>query len=85
MGLDQDISVTNTDQDSTEEQSYRETKCGVHSYMGWTHIPNIAASSAEDNPFAAPKQQPVGKVGVNLPTEGWLCRKLDSLNLTLMK
>ena len=30
-----------------------------------------------------PKQQPVGKVRVNLPTDDWLCRKMDSLNLTL--
>ena len=36
--LDQDISVTDTDQASTEEQNYRET---VRSYMGWTHIPDI--------------------------------------------
>ena len=50
--LDQDVSVT--DQASTEEQNYRET---VRSYMGWTHISDIdsTASSAEDNPFAAPK------------------------------
>ena len=58
---------------------------GVHSYLGWTHIPDIDSntSSADDNPFAAPKQQPVGKVGVNLPTDVWLSRKMDSLNLTL--
>ena len=35
-------------------------------------------SSADDNPCAAPKQQPVCKV--NLPTD---CRKMDSLNLRL--
>ena len=36
---------------------------GVCSYIGWTHIPDIVstASTAEDNPFAAPKQ-PVGKI-----------------------
>ena len=45
--------------------------CGVCSYMGWTLIPDIdsAASSAEDNLFAVPKQQPVGKVNVNLPMD----------------
>ena len=61
-----------------------ETMHGVYSYMGWTHIPDIdnQTSSAEDNPFTAPKQQPVGKVSVNLPTEDWLCRKMDGLNLT---
>ena len=40
-------------------------------------------SSADDNPFAAPKQQPVGKVSVNLPTDDCLCRIMDGLNLTL--
>ena len=40
-------------------------------------------SSAEDNPFAAPKQQPAGKVSVTLPTDGWLCRKMDGLNLKM--
>ena len=35
------------------------------------------------NSFAAPKQQPVGKVSVNLPTDYWLCRKMESLSLTL--
>ena len=55
--------------------------------MGWTHILDIdsTASSAEDNPFAAPKQQPVGKVSVNLPTDNWLYRKMDGLNLTLVQ
>ena len=58
----------------------------IRSYMGWTHIPDVdsAMSSAEDNPFAAPKQQPVGKISVDLPADDWLCRKLDKLNLTLV-
>ena len=55
--------------------------------MGWTHIPEVdsALSSADDNPFAAPKQQPAGKTSVNLPTDDWLCRKMDRLNLTLVQ
>ena len=81
----QDTSVTDTNQAFTEEQNYREIMSGVHSYMGWTRIPDFDTQtlSAEDNPFAAPKQQPVGKVSVNLPTDDWLCRKMDSLNLTV--
>ena len=56
---------------------------GVRSYMGWTHIPDMDTntSSAGDNPFAAPKQQPAGKV--TLPTDEWLCRKMDGMNLIL--
>ena len=50
--------------------------CDVHSYMSWTHIPDIDAnmSSADYNPFGANKQQPLGKVSVNLPTDDGLCR-----------
>ena len=50
---------------------------GVRSNMGWIHIPDIDThtSRAEDNPFAAAKQKPVGKVSVTLPTDDWLCRK----------
>ena len=72
----QDTSVNEPDQSSTEEQNYRETMCGVRSYMGWTHIPDMDThtSSAEDNPFATRKQQTVGKVSVTLPTYDWLCR-----------
>ena len=64
LDLEQDVCLTNTDQTSIEEQNYRETMCGVYSYMGWTYIPDIDASksSADDNLVAAPKQQPVGKV-----------------------
>ena len=77
--LEQDTSVTDTDQASTGEQNYRETMRGVHSYMGWTHIPDLDnhTASADDNPFAAPKQQPVGQVSVNLPTDDWICRKMN--------
>ena len=55
---------------------------GVRSFMGWSHILDVdsALSSSEDNPFAAPKQQPSGKISVNLPTDNWLCRKMDRLN-----
>ena len=60
---------------------------GIRSYMGWSHIPNIdsTSSNAEDNPFSAPKQQPAGKISVNLPTDDWLRRKMNKLNLTLVQ
>ena len=80
-----DTCVTDTDQASTDEQNYKETMRGVHFYIGWTHIPDMDThtSGAEDNQFAAPKEQPVGEVSVNLPTDNWLCRKMHGLNLTL--
>ena len=51
--------------------------------MGWMHIPDMdnSSSSADDNPFAAPKQQPLGKISVNLLTDEWLCKKVDNITL----
>ena len=51
--------------------------------MDWKYIPNVdnSSSSADDNP----KQQPVGQISVNLPTDDWLWKKMERLNLTLVK
>ena len=80
-----DATVTDPDHSSSEEQSYRETMRGIRSFMGWTHILDMdtTTGSAEDNPFAGPKLQTPGKISVQLPTDGWLYRKLSKLNLTL--
>ena len=43
----------------------------------------MSSSSADDNPFQAPKQQPLGRISVKLPTDGWLCQKMDKLNFIL--
>ena len=85
--LDQDISLNDTDQALSEEQTYRETMGGIRCYMGWSHIPDIdsTSSNAEDNPFSTPKQQPAGKISVNLPTNDWLCRKMNKLNVILVQ
>ena len=85
--IEQDIFLTDADQALSEKQNYRETVRGIRSYMGWSHIPDVDSdlSSSEDNPFATPKQQSTGKISVNLPTDGWLCRKMDRLNLTLVQ
>ena len=54
--------TTETDQALSEDQSYHETVRRTRSFMGWTHMPDMDSSSAEDNPFAAPKYQPLGKI-----------------------
>ena len=61
---DQDVTITDPDQSLSEEQTYRETRRGIQSYMGWTHISDIDSSTAtsDDNPFAGPKLQAPGKV-----------------------
>ena len=84
---DHNITTTDTDQALSEEQTYRETVRGIRSFMGWTHIPDMdnLSSSADDNPFQAPKQQPLSRISVKLPSDEWMCQKMDKLNLTLVE
>ena len=79
--IEQDLSFTDAVKALSEEQNYRKTMRGIRS-----HIPDVnpALSSSEDNLFAAPQQQPTGKISVNLPTDDWLCPKMDRLNVTLI-
>ena len=56
---------------------------GIRSFIGWSHVPHI--DIAEDNPFARPKTPVPGKVSVQMPTEDWLCKKLQKLNTTLVE
>ena len=74
-----------TDQDLSEDASYRETIRGFRSFMGWHQIPDYdsAASSLDDNPFAGSRTKPTGKVSVKLPVDEWLCRKFERLNVTV--
>ena len=85
LSEDQDQTLADPDQPVSEEQNYRDTMQGIRSFMGWSHIPEMdsAASTSDNNPFAGPKTVAPGKVLVKMPTEDWLCRKLDKLNLTL--
>ena len=68
----------------SDDQTYRETVRGVRCYMKWDQVPDFEASVVtENNPFAAPRERPVGKVSIALPIDDWLCKKLDRINLTL--
>ena len=59
---------------------------GIRSFMGWTHVPDMDSSNpSDDNPFAGPKAPVPNKVSVQMPTEEWLCKKLNRLNLTLIE
>ena len=53
---------------------------GIQYYIGWTHIPNMD-SVVEDSLFAAPKQQPVGKISLQMT----VVPEMDNLNLTLVQ
>ena len=72
------------DQELSEESTYRETIRGVRSFMGWHQIPEFdIVPSTDDNPFAGSRVKPTRKVSVKLPVGGWLCRKMEKLNLTV--
>ena len=70
---DQDIIITNQEQHLSEEQTYREIMGGIHSFMGWSHIPEMDSATNPDNLFTSPKTPVLGKVSVQMPTEVWLC------------
>ena len=73
-----------TDQELSEETTYRETIRGVRSFMGWHQIPEFdIVSSTDDNPFGGSRAKPTGKVSVKLPVDDWLCRKMEKLNRTV--
>ena len=84
--LSEDQDFMETDQPSSEEQTYRETMSGIRSFMGWTHVPEMDSSNpSDDNPFAGPKAPAPNKISVQMPTEEWLCKKLGRLNVTLIE
>ena len=58
---------------------------GVTSFLVWHQFPEIgsSASAQYDNPFAIPRTQSTDKVSVKLPTDDWMCRKMEKLNITL--
>ena len=73
-----------TNQELSEEASYRETIRGMRYFMGWHQIPEFnSVSSADDNLFASFRVQPIGKVSVKLPIDDWLCRKMEKFSITI--
>ena len=84
---DQDVTSLDQNQPLSQEQTYQETMRGICSFMGWSHVPDIDSSTntSEDNPFAGPKTPVPGMVSVQIPTEDWLCKKLQKLNTTLVE
>ena len=53
--------------------------------MGWRQIPEFESSVSfqHDNPFSSPRTQPTNKISVKQPSDEWLCRKMEKLNITL--
>ena len=67
------------------KQSYRDTVREVRSFMGWSLVPEFesAASFQDYNPFASSRSHSTSKISVKLPSDTWLCQKLEKLNLIL--
>ena len=85
-GPDQE-ELLDVDQELSADQTYRETLCGVRSFMGWNQVPEFDSSSSaqDDNPFAGTKSQQLGKVSVKVPVDDWLCHKFEKLNITVQE
>ena len=85
-GPDQE-ELLDVDQELSAEQTYRETLCGVRSFIGWNQVPEFDSSSSaqDDNPFARTKSQQLGKVSVKVPVDDWLYRKFEKLNITVQE
>ena len=80
--LSEDQDFGESEQPTSEEQTYRETMSGIRSFVGWSRVPDVDSSNlSDDNPFAGPKAPVPNKVSVQMPTEEWLCKKLNRLNL----
>ena len=86
IGPDQE-ELLDVDQELSAEQTYRETLCGVRSFMGWNLVPEFDSSSSaqDDNPFAGTKSQQPGKVSVKAPMDDWLCHKFEKSNITVQE
>ena len=79
--LSKDQEFGESEQPTSEEQTYRETMSGISSFMGWSHVPDVDNSnSSDDNPFVGPKAPVPNKMSVHMPTDEWLCKKLNKLN-----
>ena len=66
-----------TDQELSEESTYRETIRGVRLFMGWHQFPEFdGVSSANNNPFASLEVHHPIKCPVKLPLDDWMCRKM---------
>ena len=51
-----------SEQPTSEEQTYRETMSGIRSFMGWSHVPDVDSSNpSDDNPFAGPRLRSLTK------------------------
>ena len=72
------------DQEVSEELTYRETVIGVRSFIGWKQVPELESSSSSlhGNPFAGARHSQPAR-SLKLPSDEWLCKKMQKLNVTV--
>ena len=82
-GPDQE-ELLDVDQELSAEQTYRETLCGIRSFMGWNQVPEFDSSSSvqDDNPFAGTKSQQPGKCLLKFR---WMTGSAVNLNITVQE
>ena len=70
--------------DQTEDMNYRETVRSIHSFMGWTYIPDFESDLNEpgksNNPWKGKNPKRPARISVEMPPDDWLCQKLERLN-----
>ena len=65
--------------------NYRETVQAVRAFLGWTFIPDFEPAGGDtdnksDNPWKGKHPRRTRKVSIELPTDNWLCYKMEMLN-----
>ena len=87
-----ELSRENVDQsepDKTQSKihSCKETVCCVCSLVGWSDIPDLEyqPSSRDNIPWIGSRSQPVGKASIAVPSDKWLCKKFEDMNLTILQ
>ena len=55
--------------------------------MNWNQVPEFenSATSHDENPFAGSKSHSTGKLSVKLPSDEWLCQKLENSNVSCLR
>ena len=76
-------------QDQTEDMTYRETVRSVRSFMGWSHIPvyesDLSKPDKSNNPWKGKNPKKPARISVAMPSDDWLCQKLERLKATVAK
>ena len=70
-------------QEQTEDLTFRQTVWSMRSFMGWNHSPVFESELAEpdksNNPWLGKHPRKPSRISVSMPSDDWLCQKLEKL------